>query len=273
MFGAFGLAFWYGTRRYVAGAISNAGVVVIVLMSVMMILNSLERVSTPLIAASKAMVAACEFFTVIDAPLPSSGSAKPDISSEDLVFDDVTFEYPSRPGARVLDALSLRIRNGQNTALVGPSGSGKSTVVALLEQWYSLRDQQALPKVVEAKPGDKPNDEKNEQPEEEPKPELTPKLAGSITVGGVNLEDVDHKWWRAQIGLVQQEPFLFNDTIFGNVVNGLIGTEWGDESETRKRELVQEACREAHAHEFIRRLPDVSLSISLSPVTSMSFLF
>ncbi|KAH8819085.1 P-loop containing nucleoside triphosphate hydrolase protein, partial [Xylogone sp. PMI_703] len=256
VFGAFGLAFWYGTQRFIAGAISNGGVVIVVLMSVLMILTSLERISTPLIAVSKAMVAACELFTMIDAPLPASGSLKPDITSKDLVFSNVVFEYPSRPGVKVLDELSLRIRSGQNTALVGPSGSGKSTVVGLLERWYSLRDQHALPQVAAAKLPEKEDDEKKYQLDEALEKPSKPKLFGSITVGDCNLEDLDLKWWRGQIGLVQQEPFLFNDTIFGNVVHGLIGTEWEKESETRKRELVQEACREAYAHEFISRLPN-----------------
>ncbi|KAL0264987.1 hypothetical protein SLS55_000943 [Diplodia seriata] len=259
VFAAFGLAFWYGTRRYVAGAFDDAGVVVVVLMSVMMILTSLERVTTPLMAVSKAMVAACELFAVIDAPAPAGGSLKPDVDAHDLVFDDVTFEYPSRPGVRALDGLSLRIRPGRNTALVGPSGSGKSTVVGLLERWYALRDPVALPQVIEAggpKEKKKPDGEKDNHLGEQPEVPIKPTLAGSIMVGGVNLEDVDLKWWRAQIGLVQQEPFLFNDTIFGNVANGLIGTEWESEPEARKRELVRDACQEAFAHNFISRLPD-----------------
>ncbi|KAI1389238.1 P-loop containing nucleoside triphosphate hydrolase protein [Hypoxylon trugodes] len=246
IFGAFGLAFWYGARRYSVGAIDNAGVVIVVLMSVMMILTSVERISTPLIAVSKAMVAACELFTVIDAPLPSSGSLKPDITGEDLVFTDVSFSYPSRPGVKVLDMLSFRIRHGQNTALVGPSGSGKSTIVALLERWYTLNA---------IKPSDESNDEKTDQPEESEVP-VEPESTGSITVGNHNLQDIDLYWWRTQIGLVQQEPFLFNDTIFGNVANGLIGTEFAEESEERKRDLVQEACQEAYAHEFIDLLPE-----------------
>ncbi|SPO01760.1 related to multidrug resistance protein [Cephalotrichum gorgonifer] len=260
VFGAFGLAFWYGTQRYIDGALDNAGVVIVVLMSVMMVLTSLERVSTPLLAVSKAMVAACEFFTVIDAPRPDPGSLKPELADEDLIFEDVTFEYPSRPGVTVLNSLSLRIRAGQNTALVGPSGSGKSTIVGLLERWYSLRDQHILSEVVEPAPQGKKNEEDKEGSEtkegtpvvDEPKP----KFSGSINIGGNNLEDLELGWWRSQIGLVQQEPFLFNDTIFRNVANGLIGTEWADETEARKRELVQEACEEACAHEFISRLPD-----------------
>ncbi|WYZ45236.1 hypothetical protein EsH8_VIII_000552 [Colletotrichum jinshuiense] len=256
VFGAFGLAFWYGTQRFAAGALSNAGVVVVVLMSVMMILTSLERISTPLIAVSKAMVAACELFTVIDAPLPASGTLKPEIDSQDIVFEDVMFEYPSRPGVKVLNSLSFRIQPGQNIALVGPSGSGKSTIVGLLERWYSLREQHALPRVVENASSERPDNDTTETVNEESKALIRPELSGSISIGGVNLEDFDLKWWRAQVGLVQQEPFLFNSTIFGNVANGLIGTEWENEPEVRKRELVRDACQEAYAHEFISRLPD-----------------
>ncbi|RSL63263.1 hypothetical protein CEP54_005308 [Fusarium duplospermum] len=256
IFGAFGLAFWYGTQRYAVGAMSSPAPVIIVLMSVMLVLTAMERISTPLLAVSKAMVAACEFFAVIDAPLPASGDLKPEITSEDLIFDNVTFEYPSRPGVRILDRLNLRIRSGQNTALVGPSGSGKSTVVGLLERWYSLSNHQVLPQVIEAQKDKK--DEEKDKPEESEKQEgpVNPTMGGRVTVSGHNLEELNLKWWRAQIGLVQQEPFLFNDTIFKNVANGLVGTEFEDASEEKKRELVKEACQEAYADEFINRLPD-----------------
>jgi ATP-binding cassette, subfamily B (MDR/TAP), member 1 len=68
---------------------------------------------------------------------------------------------------------------------------------------------------------------------------------------------MDLKWWRSQIGLVQQEPFLFNDTIFKNIEYGLIGTEWEYETWDRKMEMVKRACAEAYADEFITRLPEV----------------
>ena len=80
---------------------------------------------------------------------------------------------------------------------------------------------------------------------------------GTITIGGHNLHEIDLKWWRSQIGLVQQEPFLFNDTIFKNVEYGLIGTEWEHDTEEQKMELVRRACKEAFADEFITRLPEV----------------
>lgn len=183
---------------------------------------------------------------------------KPDITSQDIVFDNVTFEYPGRPGVQVLDRLSFCLRSGQNTAFVGPSGSGKSTIVGLLERWYSVQAQHTLQHVVAEKPSKRFGHSEDEFLDEQPESQAKPALSGSITIGGHNLETLDLKWWRAQVGVVQQEPFLFNDTIINNVANGLIGTEWENESEERKLELVQEACHEAYAHDFVIRLPDVS---------------
>lgn len=59
------------------------------------------------------------------------------------------------------------------------------------------------------------------------------------------------------MGLVQQEPLSFNDTVYKNVAHGLVGSPWEKEEEKVKRELVKEACHEAFADEFIDRLPQV----------------
>lgn len=56
---------------------------------------------------------------------------------------------------------------------------------------------------------------------------------------------------------MQQEPFLFNDSIYRNVEHGLVGTEWEDTPPETKKELVKMACAEAFADEFINRLPEV----------------
>ncbi|KAK1988720.1 P-loop containing nucleoside triphosphate hydrolase protein [Colletotrichum cereale] len=269
LFGTFGLAFWYGTQSWVDGRVSGVGEVIIVLMSVMLVVMSIERISTPLLAISKAMVAACEFLTVIDAPHPKTGKLKdPQVSAnQNLEFKGVTFAYPSRPHVKVLDDLDLTIEAGKVTAIVGPSGSGKSTIVGLIERWYTLQDQYVIAKTVEknkTKEAQKKNKKKDKEDSDDGDDEkITPEetgpaveLKGSVTTCGHSLDDIDLKWWRSQIGLVQQEPFLFNDTIFKNVAYGLIGSQWEDESEEKKRELVKEACQESFADEFIDRLPD-----------------
>ena len=80
---------------------------------------------------------------------------------------------------------------------------------------------------------------------------------GYIHIEGRKINEIDLTWWRSQIGLVQQEPALFNDTIFNNVEYGLVGTEWEHASAHVKKELVEKACKEAYADEFITSLPEV----------------
>jgi ABC-type multidrug transport system fused ATPase/permease subunit len=220
---------------------------------------SLERISNPLIDISKATVAAAQFFVVIDTPFPESGSLKePDVfASKDIVFSDVTFAYPSRPHVKILDGLNLQIEAGKVTAIVGPSGSGKSTIVGLIERWYTLHDQHIIAKAVEKDKKKKQDDDLDELPYEEEKGAHV-ELQGSISTSGHTLDEIDMKWWRSQIGLVQQEPFLFNDTIENNVRFGLVGTDLEDATEEIKAELVRAACKEAFADEFIDRLPEVS---------------
>lgn len=80
-------------------------------------------------------------------------------------------------------------------------------------------------------------------------------VEGEIRVGGSNINDLDLKWWRSQIGLVQQEPVLFNDTIFNNVAFGLLDSQRENESEAVKVDLVTTACKESFADDFIQYLP------------------
>ncbi|RDA85869.1 hypothetical protein CP532_4896 [Ophiocordyceps camponoti-leonardi (nom. inval.)] len=266
-FAAFALAFWYGAKSYIEGRLDSVATIIIVLLSVMMVVFSLERVSTPLLAIGKATVAASQLFIVIDAPQPDEGHLKaPSVSAgDDIVFEAVTFAYPSRPHVKVLDKLHLRIEAGKITAIVGPSGSGKSTIVGLIERWYSLKEQYIVPEAIEEKKDKKKKkDDEDDGSDadggagnveiEDTGPPI--QLSGNISVSDQPLDAVNAKWWRSQIGLVQQEPFLFNDTIYVNVANGLVSSEWEHEPEDVKMKLVKEACRESFADEFIDKLPD-----------------
>jgi len=230
-----------------------------VLMSVMMVAMSISQTAAPIVAASKAASAASDFFAVIDAPKPSiTGLKHPDVSAQDEIrFECVNFAYPSRAHVKVLDDLSVFLEPGKITAIVGASGSGKSTIVSLLERWYELeKPQTTLPKSCAE---DTEEDNKPEPPSEPSAPCV--ELSGTIFVGKTKLPNIDLKWWRAQIGLVQQEPFIFNDTILKNVEYGLNGSPWENEDAPTKRKLVEQACKEAFADEFIHKLP---LVISLS---------
>lgn len=188
----------------------------------MIAVSILGSIASPLMIISKAASAAASFFEIIDAErIDAGGDRDADaLATGDIVFENVQFSYPARPETQVLPGLNARFKKGKTTAIVGPSGSGKSTIVALTERWYTPEN-------------------------------------GSISVGQRNIEELDLKWWRSNIGLVQQEPFLFNDTIFKNVSFGLIGTKWEDEPDSVKVGLVKNACKEAFADEFIDRLPMV----------------
>jgi ABC-type multidrug transport system fused ATPase/permease subunit len=205
-------------------------------MSVMTMLAHVSAISVPLTAASNALSAAAILFTIIDAPKPSitglKGVAVP--MNQDLVLENINFAYPARHDVRILSGLVLRIPAGQMTAVVGSSGSGKSTIVALIQRWYDLGSTDPVGSYLRS---------------------------GSIKIGDISLGSTDLHWWRSCIGLVQQEPFLFNDTIYKNVEYGLVGTQWEYAPERVKRQLVMRACREAYADEFVCTLPKVRCQV------------
>ena len=135
---------------------------------------------------------------------------KPEKIKGELVFEDVEFKYPTRPGQTVLQGLSIKVSAGKTTAFVGPSGGGKSTVVKLLERFYDP-------------------------------------TAGSVKLDGVDLRDINVKHLRSMIGYVGQEPALFATTIGKNIAYGLPGCS---------QEQIEEAAKQANAHDFIMQLPD-----------------
>ena len=225
----------------------------------------------------------------------TTGLKGPQITAAaDILFENIAFSYPSRPVVPILQGLNLRLEAGKVTAIVGPSGSGKSTIVGLIQRWYDLAGTTAIPKISDAqnaapivesadkyakpktkwfkkpkadkesskdsrtlltedKTGENPTKDSSINVEDS---DLGPNTCtGTIKIGSTNLREVDLNWWRSQIGLVQQEPFLFNDTILNNVAFGLCGTEFESLPREDKLLMVQEACREAYAEEFIKRLP------------------
>ncbi|PSN71259.1 P-loop containing nucleoside triphosphate hydrolase protein [Corynespora cassiicola Philippines] len=275
-YGMFGLTFWFGVREYDRGNIDSISNIVVVLFSVMMAVMMMGRVASPIISITKAATAATELFETIDAVAPdTSGLKDPDISADShITFENVAFSYPSRPNVQILDGLDVTFEAGKVTAIVGPSGSGKSTLVGLVQRWYDLVQTTAVSTITDKTEDTAPDDLLAEKPkkskkskksqnsnkeaktDKEDETELGPNTCtGAVKIGGVDLRDVDLKWWRSHIGLVQQEPFLFNDTLLNNVAFGLCGTKWEDVSEEQKLEMVKEACKEAYAEEFIDRLP------------------
>ncbi|KAL0935491.1 multidrug resistance protein [Colletotrichum truncatum] len=222
IFAGMGLAFWQGVAMISRGEVAGFGTVFTVLFSVIISASSINALAPHLVSFGRASTAANELFALIDReseinPFSSSGN-KPTSITGTIDFSSVGFAYPTRPKNPVLQDFSLTMPAGKVTALVGPSGSGKSTVVGLLERWYNP-------------------------------------LSGSIKLDGVDIKDLNLLWLRTNIRLVQQEPVLFNGTVFENIVYGLVGTEWESAPRVKQLELVKQAAVTAFADDFIRQLP------------------
>ncbi|KAL0931455.1 multidrug resistance protein 3 (p glycoprotein 3) [Colletotrichum truncatum] len=223
MFAGIGLCFWQAISMIAKGEVDNVGDVFIVFMSVTVAAASLTAMAPHLIDFTRAASAASELFKLIDRksainPLDESGD-RPTWVTGDVEFSNVTFSYPMRPDVKVLDNYSLHFPAGKTTALVGASGSGKSTIVGLLERWYDP-------------------------------------ASGTIKLDGRTINTLNVQWLRKQIRLVQQEPILFSGSVYDNIVTGLIGTPWENESRPDKLRRVQEAAKVAFAHQFITNLPN-----------------
>jgi len=185
-----------------------------------MIAFSIGNVSPYFSTVASSLGAAKNIFSVIDRKSlidPSSTAGKTIASSEfvgTIEFKNVSFHYPSRPDITVLKNFSLKIEPNQTVALVGSSGSGKSTIVGLLERFYDP-------------------------------------VEGEILIDGIPLKEWNLKTLRGLIGLVGQEPVLFQNSIRQNIAWGKVSD---DDKEVSLEEVI-EACKKANAYEFISELP------------------
>ncbi|KAF2164599.1 hypothetical protein M409DRAFT_24994 [Zasmidium cellare ATCC 36951] len=222
VFSGYGLAFWRGCRMYASGEIEESGKVVTVIFAVIVAATILTQIAPQIMTLSKAISAADDLFKTIDRQskidsLATQGD-RPSGCKGKIEVKDIRFSYPSRPDDEILRGLNLDIPAGKTTALVGASGSGKSTIIGLLERWY---DQSH----------------------------------GVITIDGIDIRELDIQWLRQNIRLVQQEPVLFSGSVFDNVAYGLIGTPYEHSPQEEKMRLVEQACIDAFADQFIRKLP------------------
>ncbi|KAJ1322889.1 ATP-binding cassette subfamily B (MDR/TAP) member 1 [Microdochium nivale] len=220
----FALVFWQGIKMLASGEIAETGAIFTVLLSIVIASVNLTIIAPNALDFGRAAAAAAQLFAMIDResnidPLLDTG-LKPDEDSVrgHIALRNLTFAYPSRPGVTVLDDFTLDIPAGKVTALVGQSGSGKSTIVGLLERWYN--------------PG-----------------------SGSIHLDGHPIDELNLHWLRRRVRLVQQEPVLFQGSVFDNISYGLVGTPWEHDSREARLARVQDAARVAFAHDFITELP------------------
>ncbi|KAF2014111.1 P-loop containing nucleoside triphosphate hydrolase protein [Aaosphaeria arxii CBS 175.79] len=222
VYAGYGLAFWRGIRMFASREIDQPGEVFVVIFAVIAAATALTQIAPQILVLTKATSAAEELFRTIDTiseidPLSKEGKV-PEECLGSIEIKDVHFSYPARADVPILRGLTLSIPSNKTTALVGASGCGKSTIVGLLERWYNP-------------------------------------ASGSITLDGVALQDINLSWLRSNMRLVQQEPVLFSGTIYENVAYGLYGTEKANLTKDQQRALVEQACQDAYADEFINRLP------------------
>ncbi|KAL4754363.1 hypothetical protein BDW72DRAFT_139062 [Aspergillus terricola var. indicus] len=217
----YGLAFWQGIHMFARGEIGTAGDIFTVLLSVVIASINLTLLAPYSIDFSRAASAAAQLFRLIDRESEINPYGKEGLEPErvlgDVELENVTFSYPTRPGIIVLDNFTLKVPAGKVTALVGQSGSGKSTIVGLLERWYNP-------------------------------------TSGAIRLDGKLIGELNVGWLRRNVRLVQQEPVLFQGSVFDNIRYGLVGTPWENASRAEQMERVQEAAKLAYAHDFISEL-------------------
>ncbi|KAI0157765.1 P-loop containing nucleoside triphosphate hydrolase protein [Xylariaceae sp. FL1272] len=216
------LAFWQGSVFLSRHSTSLMAVVAIVLIfktaafSVLSVAHTAETFSAASAAAQK-------MFQMLRRPSPIDSSSTEGVILDDLQgsieFSGVTHIYPSRQGVTVTENLSVKFPVGKTTAIVGSSGAGKSSIAKLLMRFYEPVD-------------------------------------GQITLDGVNIENLNIRWLRGQIQVANQDPFLFDTSVFENIEIGFKDGRAAALSTVERREKVERAAKLAHAHDFIMSLPD-----------------
>ncbi len=205
------LILWYGTGEVLAGALT-VGELVMFLSYLALFYVPINQIHSVNHMLQHALAASERVFDVLDTEpevRDRPGAVRPVARLRGEVrFDRVSFHY--RPDAPVLSDITLTVKPGERVALVGPSGAGKSTMLKLLMRFYDVR-------------------------------------SGAITIDGYDLRDLPLAFLRSQIGLVQQEPFLFNGTVRENIAYGDLSAD---------QEKIEAAARAARAHEFIMDLPE-----------------
>ncbi|KAI3461135.1 hypothetical protein Pfo_017798 [Paulownia fortunei] len=163
--------------------------------------------------SGKAKAGAASIFALLDQKSDIDSANNSGMTLEnvkgDIEFRHVSFKYPSRPDIQIFKDLCLAIHSGKTVAIVGESGSGKSTIISLLQRFYD--------------------------------PD-----SGQITLDGFEIQKLKLKWLRQQMGLVSQEPVLFNDTIRSNIA-------YGKEGNATEEEILA-AAELANANKFISGL-------------------
>ena len=185
----------------------TVGTLIVFTSTLGMLLFPIRQLGRTLSDAGKAMVSMKRVQAILheEAEPDEPNALKPDLHG-DIVFDHVSFAYPD-DNVPVLRDVSFTIPAGKTAAVLGGTGSGKSTMMYLLQRLY------------------------------------TP-TGGKITIGGVDIQQIDRKYLRAHVGLILQEPFLYSKSIRENV--GITAPE-------QEAERIEHAADIASASGFIAK--------------------
>jgi ATP-binding cassette subfamily B protein len=200
---------WYGGHRVIDGALT-IGELMFFYMMLGYLLSPLERLASVNLKIQDALVAVDRLYQVMDSqvePIGEGKAARFKRVRRSIKLRGVGFKYGCR--APVLKDVDLRIPAGKVVAIVGESGSGKSTLLKLLMRFYDP-------------------------------------TAGRILIDRVDLRDFELASWRARVGIVAQEPFIFSGTVRENIALGRPGATLDE---------VIRAARAAGLDEFIAELP------------------
>ncbi|MFD0871626.1 MULTISPECIES: ABC transporter ATP-binding protein [Paenibacillus] len=199
-----------GAWFYIKGRIELGEFMAFLLLS-NIFFRPIEKINAVIESYPKGIAGFKRYVEIIDTE-PDIADAKDAVAVDslrgDIRFENVTFGY--EPDRSILNGIHLSIRAGETVAFVGPSGAGKTTICSLLPRFYDV-------------------------------------TGGRITIDGLDIRDMTLQSLRRNIGIVQQDVFLFSGTIRENIA-------YGDLKATE--EQIWEAARRASLEEMIRQLPD-----------------
>jgi ATP-binding cassette, subfamily B, bacterial MsbA len=207
----FSLVLWFGGRIVVSGQMEAASFIQLILTFALLI-QPAKSFSTSYSKINVGLASSERIFEILDAEntIKESPDAKPiNGFSREIEYKNVSFAYKNNKEREILKGINLRVEKGKMIALVGQSGAGKTTLVDLLPRFYDV-------------------------------------LSGEILIDGQDIRESKIADLRGLLGIVSQEPILFNDTVRNNIVFGKAGIS---------QEQIEHAAKVANAHEFIARLP------------------
>lgn len=200
-----GLIIWQGSMMVVKGELTT-GAFVSFIAAMLMMYNPIKNLGGAIMTAQMSMLAAGRIFDVLDQqPAIANRPAAMTLESieKGIVFDNVFFAYTAdRP---VLNGINLNIKKGETIALVGASGGGKSTIANLIPRFYDVNE-------------------------------------GSIRIDGKDIRDITLESLRSKIAIVMQDNFMFNGSIWDNLIIG---------NPNVTKETAMEALQKAYLYDFV----------------------